>query len=628
MSNEANQFAGQVASYVEVKPVSDLLERSNTVGVIPFQRPTMYLFPGGDGVGALVGIRGFVLLVDGGYARRTSCWDFVRHIDRIDATIVTHVDAGNALGPMSLAERFGAGDLSTSLGVVYLNGSGGKPGDPGSLQLTAGGVMASIVEGFHATGVQVSPCLASPQPVNLYHKIGFGSLDMYVLNPSADGREYKEMLSGKTSSSLAGIAFVIVFRPAKHSEHPVRFLFPGCVPQSKLFEGLDKLKNVAVFQTASGLPEPKAAPAGGKGAPATGRSSASVSGRPATSASTSQRPATTGASRPVPSGTHHLNTSGVAKKEPAKKPESADSAKKEIAKHPTSARKPVDSKPAAASTPKKELAHSAASPKVDTIKSTASPRVDQVKKNGTTPSSKKTDPHKKPGAHPVKAVAGDKKPSPGAEAPVVASPESAKPEGEGKLEEVGKTEVENESLADTQPLVDLAPSSGEDAKDAVVAEVQEKPAEPAAEPKLLEMIAGNPAAEPVGEIQPNGESENSELFTTKPTDLEADGVLGLPEPSQSADPIADWEPPQGVPPPADESTSSAAGGKKSSAKPAGTGRAATGAPKPHPSKSEPSKTTAAGNSAAAAGVKKSSAPLKPVTPFYVDLAYVPITTGQ
>merc|ERR1712241_274742 len=32
-------------------------------------------------------------------------------------------------------------------------------------------------------------------PINLYHKVGHGKLDMYVLNPSKESREVKEFLS-------------------------------------------------------------------------------------------------------------------------------------------------------------------------------------------------------------------------------------------------------------------------------------------------------------------------------------------------------------------------------------------------------------------------------------------------
>merc|ERR1711881_265862 len=32
------------------------------------------------------------------------------------------------------------------------------------------------------------------EPINLYHKVGHGRLDMYVLNPSKDSKEVKEFL--------------------------------------------------------------------------------------------------------------------------------------------------------------------------------------------------------------------------------------------------------------------------------------------------------------------------------------------------------------------------------------------------------------------------------------------------
>ena len=54
-----------------------------------FSHPTIYVFPGGQGDSALFGINGFNMLVDGGFSRKACFWDFSRHLDRLDAILIT-----------------------------------------------------------------------------------------------------------------------------------------------------------------------------------------------------------------------------------------------------------------------------------------------------------------------------------------------------------------------------------------------------------------------------------------------------------------------------------------------------------------------------------------------------------
>ena len=65
----------------------DLPPFSNTPSL--FSHPTIYVFPGGQGDSALFGINGFNMLVDGGFSRKACFWDFSRHLDRLDAILIT-----------------------------------------------------------------------------------------------------------------------------------------------------------------------------------------------------------------------------------------------------------------------------------------------------------------------------------------------------------------------------------------------------------------------------------------------------------------------------------------------------------------------------------------------------------
>merc|ERR1711892_881975 len=104
-------------------------------------------------------------------------------------------------------------------------------------------------------------------PINLYHKVGHGKLDMYVLNPSKESREVKEFLNrwgddmghlGKFKSginvdgkelwlpiaNLVSICALLIWQPANPNDTITRLLFPGSTPQNKIFKGLEKLRKL------------------------------------------------------------------------------------------------------------------------------------------------------------------------------------------------------------------------------------------------------------------------------------------------------------------------------------------------------------------------------------------------
>eukprot|EP00091_Calanus_sinicus_P020074 TRINITY_DN5301_c0_g1_i2.p1 TRINITY_DN5301_c0_g1~~TRINITY_DN5301_c0_g1_i2.p1 ORF type:complete len:295 (+),score=80.36 TRINITY_DN5301_c0_g1_i2:738-1622(+) len=104
-------------------------------------------------------------------------------------------------------------------------------------------------------------------PINLYHKVGHGKLDMYVLNPSKESREVKEFLNrwgddmghlGKFKSginvdgkelwlpiaNLVSICALLIWQPSNPNDTITRLLFPGSTPQNKIFKGLEKLRKL------------------------------------------------------------------------------------------------------------------------------------------------------------------------------------------------------------------------------------------------------------------------------------------------------------------------------------------------------------------------------------------------
>jgi microtubule-associated protein 1 len=64
------------------------MNSTEIVGNIRFNRPTLYIFPSGQGDCSLFGITGFTMLIDGGFTPIPSFWNFVRHLERLDAIMV------------------------------------------------------------------------------------------------------------------------------------------------------------------------------------------------------------------------------------------------------------------------------------------------------------------------------------------------------------------------------------------------------------------------------------------------------------------------------------------------------------------------------------------------------------
>lgn len=126
-----------------------------------------------------------------------------------------------------------------------------------------------IVANLKHLALKPHPCYRDGNqvdPVNLYHKVGHGKLDMYVISPARDSQAVKDFLSkwsandnqlfsntGKKTGgkgfdfpiqNLVSICALLVWQPANPNDTITRILFPGSTPQHKIFEGLDKLRHL------------------------------------------------------------------------------------------------------------------------------------------------------------------------------------------------------------------------------------------------------------------------------------------------------------------------------------------------------------------------------------------------
>uniref|UniRef100_A0A3Q4I2Y0 Microtubule-associated protein 1Sb n=1 Tax=Neolamprologus brichardi TaxID=32507 RepID=A0A3Q4I2Y0_NEOBR len=265
----------------------DLLPPPTTVGFLKLSRPCCYVFPAGRGDCAFFAVNGFTVLVDGGSDSQACFWKLVRHLDRVDAVLLTHVGTENLPGVVSFLERKVAeqelrtdvigsitGDnekimlISPELGVVFFNA-------PSRLQVEQQPCVDNVLKSTQQTArtlqllkkldIRPQP-MFRPQgvpfePLTLFQKMGVGQLDLYILNPGKNNQEYQTFMQnwpdGVSSASksqtlpltaLTSVCALLVWYPACPQEKVVRVLFPGITPQAKLLQGLEKLKGLAFLQ--------------------------------------------------------------------------------------------------------------------------------------------------------------------------------------------------------------------------------------------------------------------------------------------------------------------------------------------------------------------------------------------
>uniref|UniRef100_A0A8C2WMW6 Microtubule associated protein 1A n=1 Tax=Cyclopterus lumpus TaxID=8103 RepID=A0A8C2WMW6_CYCLU len=276
------EFTEYVSETVDVPSSFDLLEPPTSGGFLKLSKPCCYIFPGGRGDSALFAVNGFNILVDGGSDRKSCFWKLVRHLDRIDSVLLTHIGADNLPGINGLFQRKiaeqeevrnqGSGSsslISPELGIVFFNIPEKLRMPESTMKVKRSIEEASLtLQYLNKLGITPEPLHRvvsnTIEPITLFHKLGVGKLDMYVLNPVKESKEMQFLMQkwagnskAKTGITMANgkegeisvpyltsVTALIVWIPHRPTEKIVRVLFPGNAPQNKIFEGLEKLKHL------------------------------------------------------------------------------------------------------------------------------------------------------------------------------------------------------------------------------------------------------------------------------------------------------------------------------------------------------------------------------------------------
>lgn len=182
---------------------------------------------------------------------------------------MTRINNANIQGISSIIERKALSNVYPQIGYFFTNIPEPKADAPASIDKDSDPLLLNLFErgqtlntNLKTINLKPQSCYKNIEPINLYHKVGHGTLDMYVISPSKESKEVREFLqkwnardqtlfATKQSKefqfplqNLVSICAMLVWQPANPEETITRILFPGSTPDYKIIEGLDKMKHL------------------------------------------------------------------------------------------------------------------------------------------------------------------------------------------------------------------------------------------------------------------------------------------------------------------------------------------------------------------------------------------------
>ncbi|CAH8823360.1 unnamed protein product [Trichobilharzia szidati] len=275
-------------------PLSQALTmRSPTDPTIKVSKPCIYVFPEGSGQASILALPGYTMLINGGCSYKPNFWPVANYLDGLDSVFLTQWSVDNLLGlseilPTVFTPKNNNNDNSNNnqpflclltpppnISQTKVNLTGQQQDSqlqfPISLPMHFSNLIGKLKRA--GTNLVVYPLTRGgkqsvlPKSIQLFQKVGQGSLELFPLTPGDDDSAELRKLTddwSKASPSLmtttvplsrtpgnktsvpllsyTSVSALVVWRPAKDTEPILRILFVSPnAHQTRILSSLDAL---------------------------------------------------------------------------------------------------------------------------------------------------------------------------------------------------------------------------------------------------------------------------------------------------------------------------------------------------------------------------------------------------